>query len=507
MKMARSLLSLKSLMPLSSLFLLIKRIPKPRQRRKLISLFVIFLFCHSSHAEKKCSLFFSTKPDFLFFETQLNDTLASLEAMRGKNGLVVDTIGLKNKKGQWVAKNIMESTSPTNIAVDLLVLAESIKAFKGQGRRPVINQVLRTLQELEFHHESGLFFSRYEPNDGGRISDRSVSSIDNLHLALALKVLELEFPKSSISQQASQLFRRMDFSVFVDPTTHLIGGNLKWQESGWVREAYNFSHFGSEGRLLYSLGWALNLFKKYDQSPNFFRKAFNHINFEFHKVGQRRLLKLWDGSAFQLYFPKMFIEESLYSKPLDHAYREMAEYMIREGRKRRLNFPAAHSATRAQWEKWGDGEPAYKDKSGNISLTSRWNRDLDQPDLRSRWNTSFSPYAFFMASTTRSDFYQTIHAKNQRHQHSKGNLYVNSWGWMDSVFVDGPLRGEVIPVQLSLNQAMIALSLFSMTQGRNKTLSAQSFWNETVIRERLETFHRELNEKLMDSSIGFDSGE
>ncbi len=467
-------------------------------RLLFLPLLALIFFCHSSQAKIKCSIFFTESLDLKFFDQQLEDTLASIEAMRGENGLVVDTIGLKKIDGQWISKNIMESTSPTNIAVDLLVQVESIRAMKGQGRRLVINQVLKTLSELEFHQESGLFFSRYEPNGLGRISDRSVSSIDNLHLALALKVIELQFPKTSMAQISSRLFNRMDFSIFVNPATHLIGGNLKWQNDHWVREAYNFSHFGSEGRLLYSLGWALNLFKKFDQSPAFFRRAFDHINFEFQTIGQRRLLKLWDGSAFQLYFPKMFIEESLYSLPLARSYQEMAEYMVEQGQKRNLKFPAAHSATRAQWESWGHGEPAYKDKSGNIALISRWNQDLEQPDLKTRWNTSFSPYAFFMASTTRSDFNQAIHALNQRHQHASGNLYVKSWGWMDSVFVSGPLKGEVIPVQLSLNQAMIALSLFSMTQGRNKTISAQSFWNEPSIRKRLEIFHREIDKKLTE---------
>ncbi len=112
---------------------------------------------------------------------------------------------------------------------------------------------------------------------------------------------------------AKQLFERMDFSIFYDEKSGLIGGNIKYEDKKWTREEYNFSNLGSEARLIYSEGWALGLFKNFANDANFLSKALDSLNVEVHHSEVGDLLKLWDGSAFQLYFPKLFVNEEVYS--------------------------------------------------------------------------------------------------------------------------------------------------------------------------------------------------
>ncbi len=54
----------------------------------------------------------------------LVDTLNSLDRMRGENGLVGDTIAVRtDKKGTIIIAPLNLATSPTNIAMDLVIQA------------------------------------------------------------------------------------------------------------------------------------------------------------------------------------------------------------------------------------------------------------------------------------------------------------------------------------------------------------------------------------------------
>jgi hypothetical protein len=198
-------------------------------------------------------------------EPYLYDTLRSLDHMRGRSGLVSDAIEIQGAKANKVTFQILNSnTSGTNIAADLLIQTELIlqnrNAYKARVR---LEKIVTSLIQLQRHQESGLFFSWYATDGSSKVLSYSLSSIDNLHLALALWTIKESLPGTPAGARAGKLFSSLDFSMFYDETSGLIGGNFSHVNGRWIRDAYNFSSFGSEARILYSAGKALGLFKKY----------------------------------------------------------------------------------------------------------------------------------------------------------------------------------------------------------------------------------------------------
>ena len=123
----------------------------------------------------------------------LSATLNSLEQMRGQNSLLVDTVWVENQGAGGVSVVVLNpDTSPTNIAVDLLIQAELEKADK-------VAAIVQTLEHLRYHQETGLYFSRYTTSDReSKVTDWSVSSIDNLHLALALWTIKEQYRQTDL---------------------------------------------------------------------------------------------------------------------------------------------------------------------------------------------------------------------------------------------------------------------------------------------------------------------
>lgn len=438
------------------------------------SLILLFIFCPLSYAQNFCD-------DLL--NKDLKATLQSFELMRGSSGLVQDTIWTTPANdGRLIVSSINPNTSLTNIAVDLLVQAE-LKNLR------VLRQAVEVLESLSFHRDSGLFYSWYSTTLPPIAKDKAVSSIDNLHLALALWTLKENFPGTSFGKTARFLFERMNFSVFYDADSGLIGGNLRFNGEKWIREEYNFSHFGSEARLLYSVGWALGLFKNYSQEKDFIEKAFKQMQIETEESTHGALLKLWDGALFQLYFPKIFINEELYSTEMRGFYDSAARLIIAEGHRRGLEIPAAHSPGRSD-------SMTYKDKSGIKRLISSHNRDVDNEPLFLSWENLVTPHALFMAATTNPEVFAAAISAARSIRLEDRAFYHRDMGWMDALVLKQNSEPDIIPAQLSLNQGMIALSILQMSHPTGLSLSSRSLFQNPEIRKRLQIFYKLLDEAL-----------
>ena len=434
-------------------------------------------------------------------EEYLAATANSLEKMRGENGLVEDTIWIQKREGGFSTEVLNPNASPTNIAVDLLVQSELATNPNSKNKTLALTNISRiasTLGQLAYHSETGLFYSRYATDHSSITKDYAVSAIDNLHLALALWTVKETFPKTTFGRRSKQLFDRMNFSVYYNETSGLIGGNLKLENGAWIKEKYNLDNLGSEGRLLYSAGWALGLFRDIKGDSEFLSKALSNLTAELFHSKQGDLLRLWDGSAFQLYFPKIFINEENYSSKLKDIYRAEGDHMIAEGKRRRLAVPAAHSPGWASLNRQGISKkgPSYRDKAGNINVVSSDNNDVSDPRLRKNWDTTFTPYAMFMAATMDPLKFLPIFSQMQDIKSDSNHLYLPKMGWMDGLQVKGPSKGQVIPAQLSLNQGMIALSLLQMLAPDGMSISSRALYDDPVIRGRLQHFYELLDEKL-----------
>jgi hypothetical protein len=437
----------------------------------------------------------------------LADTIQSLEHMRGDNGLVKDTILVQaEKNAKPTIQNLNDSTSPTNIAIDLLIQTELISQNSNGNHdtalaKKNISRILATLQKLHRHKSSGLFFSWYGTDQKSAVTGPNVSSIDNMHLALSLWTIRETFPGTVIAKKAQALLEPMDFSMFYDEASGLIGGNFSYINNGkrgkWVRDAYHFANLGSEARILYSAGWALGFFKKYTDQSDFVQKAFQSLQSEVTPSAQGPLLKLWDGSAFQLFFPKMFVSEEAVSPTLQQMYQASGDFMIAEGSRRKLSVPAAHSpGVNRVVEEAGQLVSIYNDKAGNKGLVSSGNHDVLNETLEKTWDGTFTPYALFMAATANPAKFLPLFEKMQKIKSGDDSLYLPGMGWMDGLHVSGELSGQVVPAQLAVNQGMIGMSLLQMQSPDGLSASGRAIHNNPQVSERIKIFYELFDQKL-----------
>ncbi|MFK5647201.1 glucoamylase family protein [Ornithinimicrobium sp. LYQ121] len=149
------------------------------------------------------------------------DTWRSLVAMTSpRTGLVSDNIpGDLSTAGVY--------TSPTNIGGYLwsTIVARDLRIITAKEASRRIRRTLKTLQRMEHHEASGMYFNWYDPRDGSVIYEWPgsgdpvvpfVSSVDAAWLGAALLVVRNADPFNSAV--AGEMFDRMRFDVFADPT-------------------------------------------------------------------------------------------------------------------------------------------------------------------------------------------------------------------------------------------------------------------------------------------------
>lgn len=418
-----------------------------------------------------------------------HDTYHGLDCMRKSSGLVGDSAVVDSDLGQTCPLvPIYDPTSPTNIALDLLVQLEAREmADLKRGAELNIARIFSTLGTLKFHAKSGLFFGQYDPATL-EVRDNYVSAVDNLHLAYAIWVTAHSYSDAAISAQANTLFERMDFSVFYDSRDGhgdghgdgLMRGGLWYNGTDWTAEEWKYSYFGSEGRSLYSLGWALQLVR----DPQFLDKAFHSFTsdtFLWSDQGVNRpLLGLWDGGAFQLLLPTLLINERADSK-LGPMFVNYAHYVQAEGVRLGLDVPAAFSACRFL--------DYYNGKAGSPGLVSRSNHDIDVPALRDAWDEVFTPHAAFLAAPGDRENFAKVFSRIEAIHSGHDSLYRTGIGWMDGYYVKGPNKGKVVPVVLALDQAMIALSIAEILSPDGMTIGARTIEGNAEVRARLRQYY------------------
>ena len=471
----------------------------------VILIFALFqFFGFSATAENSCIRVFEKSSRNVSDSTKeyLSSTLFSLEKMRGQNGLVKDAVIIRRApSGKVRVETLNPDTSPTNIAVDLLIQIELIQRDpKNSANFSTLNQIIETLENVPHHQQTGLFYSRYTTETRTQVTDRNVSSIDNLHLALALWTLKETLTATALSQRAEGLLKRMDFSAYYDPASGLIGGNLRYENEVWIRESYNFANLGSEARALYILGPALGLFRKVNTDEAFFRRALSALKIEMVGAGDVAALRLWDGAAFQLFFPKIFINEELYSPRFRQMFVRAGDLMVEEGHRRGLATPAAHSPSFVFNESTSSSlsEFRYKDKTGNLVVVSTDARDQHDTTLAMEWESTFTPYALFMAATSNPSRILPLFHGIESLGSGNSKLYDRVFGWMDAYHLEGNYTNQAVPVQLALNQGMIALSLMQIGSVDGLSPSGRALWRNAEIRTTLAMFYQLLDQKLVE---------
>ncbi|MFF1529490.1 glucoamylase family protein [Cellulomonas sp. NPDC058312] len=154
--------------------------------------------------------------------TWLADTYTSLDAMTDPaTGLVADNI-----EGALDPATASAYTSPTNIGGYLwsTVVARDLGVIDADDARARLTTTIDTLQTMDRHDASGMYYNWYDPATGARVDtwpddgapvEHFLSSVDNGWLAAALRVVAEAEP--TLADEARGLYDGMHFGVYYNP--------------------------------------------------------------------------------------------------------------------------------------------------------------------------------------------------------------------------------------------------------------------------------------------------
>lgn len=433
---------------------------------KRLALLAIFFFPNVSQARS--------------FADYLAVTYQALECLRAPTGLLKDRAFFQaanaNEECSLSTPKHAE-TSPTNIALDLILQMDLLKNPIYQERAAEnLKRVLTTLSTMPFHAASGLFFNRYDQDNPQTVAQSYVSTVDNMHLYLALWTLSQEPFHNAV---ASALVRRMNFKSLVEESTGLLFGGLEYANDTWKPVGWTYRHMGSEARIGYFLGHVLDLFPT-EMSPK------NWIVEKIRLHENKEQLVLWDGGAFQLLLPELLVSESFYSAQFRTYFANYLDYIYFEQKRRNLLSPAAHSASQILVE--GD---AYNGFSGSRALVSRLNANLLDVGIAAHWEEIMSPHALFLAGL--ADWPRVLRSLVKLEQHfdlTQVPFYNQKLGWFDGVYVEGPQRGRIVPAILALDDLMIALVSVRILAEEKQLATALAISKNPKLRRKAESFFR-----------------
>lgn len=112
-------------------------------------------------------------------QSYAEDTWRSMAAMADpRTGLVSDNVG-----GNLAATDRAEYTSPTNIGAYLwsAIVAREVGIISARDTQDRIARTLQTLQGLEIHEPSGMFYNWYDPATGEKLTEWPVENAQGEH--------------------------------------------------------------------------------------------------------------------------------------------------------------------------------------------------------------------------------------------------------------------------------------------------------------------------------------
>lgn len=438
----------------------------------------------------------------------LMDTQSGLEKMRNSSsGLVGDRITFSEE-----GLKLDNLVASTNVALDLLVQMES----PGGKSIENIDKVINSLWVMPKFKKKGseLFYWGYRPSAHGgfRVDNGEVSSIDNLHLALALWTVGRNNRVSQLTRdKAKVLFSKMKLTPLLQSRTGLIHGaysrRRKWfllGLRGRPQRGFTYSNWGAEARSVYSLGIALGLI---DADPaTYAAKLARSLTFECTSTSAGKILSSWDGGLFQYFLPELLFEESRFSRTTRNSLMRIPQLMRTEKSKRRLTFAPAFSA--CQTSVPGDAvfPGAVGGYSGVVGFQSLMSPS-NPGDVRAEHVVS--PHALMLAATQDPLGLARDVSVLAQLRGSNGPLYRPGFGFLDGFHIDGPYKRAVVPVQLSLDQGMIALSAQSLLAQDGRSSAARALANDAEVQRRLRSFYEEIEPHLAQtcrnaSELGID---
>lgn len=421
-------------------------------------------------------------------------SFAGLEAMRNSLGMISNSAVIKGKFRASALKVFDNTFGATDVGLDLLVQMSALEVPELRARAEYnIHQILGVLARIP-RHGSGLFFRWYRPSEGGSwasVSDDDVSSIDNLHLALALWTASQRLVKKlpGLSAQARCLYSAFDFTPFFDVERKLIGGNLRRKNGSWELEGYRY-HLGSEARSLYFLGYALRLFKNVKDVDLLSSIAIAPLE-SIDKEGTA-LFKVWDGALFQLFLPALLIDEQRYHPGWRAAHVKVWRQLM-NGKEQPCLPPAMSSATLVGVSFSSDTEEplslSYTGKAGHA-----WLKETSNPD--EVFENLFVPHAALLAGLENQEEALALLAQVEKCFSSHlVPAFLPQYGFVSAVRLELN-SGVTVPGAVGVDKTIEALSLFTYLSSDRVSPCAAALQGNRSARLRLEEAYRNLSARL-----------
>jgi hypothetical protein len=425
------------------------------------------------------------------YDRYLTDHYQGLNAMRGQNGLIMDTVYLRQDgKGGFQIEPYKSESAPTDIALDLLVQAGMVEGPNSSLALGNIDLVLKKLNSIDYHHDTGLFYRLYEDKNGKTVPKiRDISSVDNIHLSLALWTIAQKFKGTSKGQLAQKLFDRMNYSPFYDPKTKLIGGNLHFEENAgkpqWKLEDFRY-HFGSEARSVYVLGYALGLFKTPGANSAAIRESLGIVPIEFTK--EDKILKVWDGGIFQELLPQLLVGESLYSPVMKKSAHNLILRMNKDSLPLNtpsgtIYLPPGYSAgVEEVIKKEGKLKIIYNGKVGYLPLVSEKNNDPVK-------SNAITAHSVLLAAVVDPLNFAPALRNMEKVESGTYKWYLPKFGWTDSIHLSEGKGGMKTPtvnsVGVGVDQGIATLALMKILNSTTLSVSGLALNHDLITQQKL----------------------
>lgn len=419
------------------------------------------------------------------------DTWRSLVAMTDPDtGLVSDNI-----TGDLAAGGRAAYTSPTNLGGYLwsALVARELGIISKREASARIARSLDTLAGLEHHTPSGMYFNWYNPADGSVITtwpengnpvDPFVSSVDAAWLGAGL--LCVRNGDKANSDQAGEMFDKMRFDVFADPTfvkpylnyggfyveqparSDVVLRDLIGADPVWYTATHHYDTIVSETRITTYLGIA----KRQVPGSAYYQawRTFPDVNYDWQEMppqgtwrtylgvdvfegvynyGGLQVVPGWGGSMFEELMPNVFVpEESWAPRSWGRNHRRHVDAQIYHG---------LRDATYGYWGFSPASNPAggYREYGVDALGLNPDGYFSDQQNTNFVWNNPPTRYG---------DGVVTPHALFLGMMHRRGQATANltklarsfdaygRGGFYDAVAVRS---GTVARRYLSLDQAMV----------------------------------------------------
>ena len=418
------------------------------------------------------------------------DTWASLVAMTDADtGLVSDNIG-------GALTGAAAYTSPTNLGGYLwsALVARDLGIVNARECSRRIKQSLDTLAGLDHHTASGMYFNWYDPSDGSVIRSWPesgdpvtpfVSSVDAAWLGAGL--LCVRNGDRANSDQAGEMFARMRFDVFADPTFHkpylnyggfyleqpprtdIVARDLIGEgREVWYTANHHYDTIVSETRITTYLGIA----KQQVPGSAYYQawRTFPDVNYDWQEMppqgrwrtylgvdvfegvynyGGQLVVPGWGGSMFEELMPNVFVPEE------DWAPRSWGR-----NHPRHVDAQIHHGLRDARYGYWGfspSSNPAggYREYGVDALGLNPEGYFSDQQNTNFVWNNPpagygdgvVTPHALFLGMMHRPD----AAVQNLRKLARSFDAYGRG-GFYDAIAVRS---GTVAQRYLSLDQAMV----------------------------------------------------